>query len=73
MTDLSKAHFRTMTDSDAKQLFIDFVKEVRAMRNLQKDYFKTRNLIVLRNAQKAEKDIDKTIIRLFEDENFELF
>ena len=71
--ELSKAHFRTMPEAESKQLFIEFVKQVRKMRDLQKEYFKTRNLIVLRQAQKAEKDIDATIIRLFEDENLELF
>ena len=71
--ELSKAHFRTMPDAECKQLFIEFVKQVRSMRDMQKEYFKTRNLIVLRNAQKAEKDIDALIVRLFEDENLELF
>lgn len=71
--ELSKAHFRTMQDSEAKKLFIDFVKEVRTMRDLQKEYFKTRNLIVLRKAQKAERDIDAMIIQLFKDESLELF
>lgn len=71
--ELSKAHFRTMQDSEAKGLFMEFVRKVRTMRDVQKEYFKTRNLIVLRNAQKAEKDIDALIVRLFEDENLELF
>lgn len=71
--ELSKAHFRTMQDSEAKGLFMEFVRKVRTMRDVQKEYFKTRNLIVLRQAQAAEKYIDATIIRLFEDENLELF
>lgn len=42
--ELSKAHFRTMPDAESKQLFIDFVKLVRSMRDKQKEYFKKRKI-----------------------------
>ena len=52
--ELSKAHFHTMSDAESKQLFIDFVKLVRSMRDKQKEYFQTRNAFVLRDAKKLE-------------------
>lgn len=71
--ELSKAHFRTMSDAESKQLFIDFVKLVRSMRDKQKEYFQTRNAFVLRDAKKFEKDVDATVRNLFQDENLQLF
>ena len=71
--DLMNAHFRTMTDADAKQLFIAFVKMVRSMRDKQKEYFQTRNMNVLRDAKKLEKDVDGTVVGLFSDEQMQLF
>lgn len=71
--ELSKAHFRTMTDAESKQMFIEFVKLVRSMRDKQKEYFRTRNLLVLRDAKKSESDVDNTIISLFQDEQMQLF
>lgn len=71
--ELSKAHFRTMTDADAKQLFIAFVKMVRSMRDKQKEFFQTRNMNVLRDAKKLEKDVDGTVAGLFSDEQMQLF
>lgn len=71
--DLMNAHFRTMTDADAKQLFIAFVKMVRSMRDKQKEFFQTRNMNVLRDAKKLEKDVDGTVVGLFSDEQMQLF
>lgn len=71
--ELSKAHFRTMSEAESKQMFIEFVKLVRQMRDKQKEYFRTRNLIVLRDAKKLESDVDNTVISLFQDEQMQLF
>lgn len=71
--ELSKAHFRTMSEVESKQMFIEFVKLVRQMRDKQKEYFRTRNLIVLRDAKKLESDVDNTVVSLFQDEQMQLF
>lgn len=71
--DLKNAHFRAMSDAESKQMFIEFVKLVRSMRDKQKEYFQTRNAFVLRDAKKLEKDVDATVRNLFQDENPQLF
>lgn len=71
--DLKNAHFRTMSDAESKQMFIEFVKLVRSMRSKQKEFFQTRNMNVLRDAKKLEKDVDGTVAGLFSDEQMELF
>lgn len=71
--DLKNAHFRTMSDAESKQMFIEFVKLVRSMRAKQKEYFQTRNVLVLRDAKKLEKDVDGTVAGLFSDEQMNLF
>lgn len=71
--DLKNAHFRTMSDAESKQMFIEFVKLVRSMRTKQKEFFQTRNMNVLRDAKKLEKDVDGTVAGLFSDEQMNLF
>lgn len=71
--DLKNAHFRTMSDAESKQMFIEFVKLVRSMRDKQKEFFQTRNMNVLRDAKKLEKDVDGTVAGLFSDEQMQLF
>lgn len=71
--DLKDAHFRTMSDAESKQMFIEFVKLVRSMRDKQKEFFQTRNMNVLRDAKKLEKDVDGTVAGLFSDEQMNLF
>ena len=73
MMDLKNAHFRTMSDAESKQMFIEFVKLVRSMRAKQKEFFQTRNMNVLRDAKKLEKDVDGTVAGLFSDEQMNLF
>lgn len=70
---LINAHFRTMPEEETKRLFIEFVQKVRSMRDFQREYFKTRNAFVLRDAKKLEKDVDATVRNLFQDENVQLF
>ena len=65
--ELYEAHFRTMDDADARKLFIDFTKKVRQMRDKQKEYFRTRNGIVLRQSQALEREMDCLIQGLFSD------
>lgn len=62
-----------MSDAESKQMFIEFVKLVRSMRNKQKEFFQTRNMNVLRDAKKLEKDVDGTVAGLFSDEQMDLF
>ena len=71
--ELSNAHFRTMSDAESKQMFIEFVKTVRSMREKQKEYFRTRNVIVLREAKNLEKTVDQTVVSLFQDDQMQLF
>lgn len=71
--DLKDAHFRAMPDAESKQMFIEFVKLCRSMREKQKEYFRTRNAFVLRDAKKLERDVDTIVRNLFQDENLQLF
>ena len=62
-----------MSDAESKQMFIEFVKLVRPMRSKQKEFFQTRNMNVLRDAKKLEKDVDRKVAGLFSDEQMNLF
>ena len=39
----------------------EFLSAVEEMRNLQKEYFKTRSSIILKAAKEAERKVDKMI------------
>jgi hypothetical protein len=39
----------------------NFIKVVKDMRSAQKEYFKTRNYIILENAKKLEREVDKLL------------
>lgn len=60
---------------DAKE----FYAKVAEMRKAQKDYFKTRDVLVLKNAKALEREIDEEIKRVFgpidkqNDEQLKLF
>lgn len=47
-------------EMDAKQFF----DKVAAMRRYQKDYFRTRSSVALRNSKALEKEIDQEIERV---------
>lgn len=66
---LINAHFRTMPEEETKQLFIEFVQKVRSMRDFQKEYFKTRNTLVLAESKKAEREVDNLIVNLFKEDD----
>ena len=57
----------------------EFFDKVVEMRKAQKDYFKTRDVLVLKNAKALEREIDEEIKRVFgpidkqNDEQLKLF
>ena len=57
----------------------EFFDKVVEMRKAQKDYFKTRDVLVLKNATALEREIDEEIKRVFgpidkqNDEQLKLF
>lgn len=54
---------------DAKE----FYAKVAEMRKAQKDYFRTRDALVLKNAKALEREIDAEIKRIEDMKQFKLF
>ena len=63
---MTKSHFKTMTERE-------FYELVYTMRSLQKQYFKSKSIDILRKSKAAEPAVDKAIQEFIEYKQTSLF